>query len=349
MVRKDKAEHLLIIRLSAMGDVAMLVPVLAYLVESNPSLKITLLTRANFAPIFTAFKNVQIIEAEVNGSHKGFFGLFLLYKKLRQLGVTSVADIHNVLRSNILKFFFKSASIPVVQIDKGRKEKKALTRTANKDFKQLKTMHQRYADVFEKLGFQINLNLVMPLNKHPLSLKIKKLIGEKNQKWIGIAPFAAHKGKMYPIHLMEKVIVGLSKKKSYKILLFGGGIKEIKILNGIENKFQDVVSIAGKLSFSEELNVISNLDVMLSMDSGNGHLATNYNIPVVTLWGVTHPYAGFAPFGQPKKNALTSDIVKYPMIPTSIYGKKVPQSYEGVMETIMPKEVEQKIVDILKS
>lgn len=349
MVRKDKAAHLLIIRLSAMGDVAMLVPVLTYLVKSNPSLKISLLTRANFAPIFNAFENVQVINADVKGSHKGFFGLFLLYKKLRQLGVTAVADVHNVLRSNVLKLFFRIAGIPVVQIDKGRKEKKALTRAANKDFKQLKTTHQRYADVFEKLGFQINLNKVKPLKKNPFSAKIKELLGEKNQKWIGIAPFAAHEGKMYPINLMEEVIAGLSTRKSYKILLFGGGEKEIKILNGIENKFQDVVSIAGKLSFPEELNVISNLDVMLSMDSGNGHLATNYNVPVITLWGVTHPYAGFAPFGQPKENALIPDIKKYPMIPTSIYGKKVPQGYERVMETIMPKDVEQKIVDIIKS
>ena len=42
-----------------------------------------------------------------------------------------------------------------------------------------------------------------------------------------------------------------------------------------------------------ELNLMSHLDVMLSMDSANMHLASLVNIPVVSVWGATHPYAGF--------------------------------------------------------
>lgn len=350
MVRNDKGAHVLVIRLSAMGDVAMLLPVLSSIIESNPALKITLLTKAHFSPIFNSFPNLRIVEADLKGKHKGLLGLFKLYKELKKLGITSVADVHNVLRSNILKLFFSFGNIPFVQIDKGRKQKAALTRTSNKDFKQLKTTQQRYADVFEKLGYPIDLSKTKLLARHQLSEKSIRITGFKNQRWIGIAPFAAHKGKMYPLHLMEKVIAELSKVENYKILLFGGGVKEVELLSAIENQFKPkVVSMAGKLSFSEELNVISNLDLMLSMDSGNGHLAANYGIPVITLWGVTHPYAGFAPFGQPEENALTSDIEKYPMIPTSIYGNKVPQGYEKVMETISPNKVAQKVVAIISS
>ena len=332
-----------------MGDVAMLVPVLSYLEVEYPSIAITLLTKPQFAPIFKSFLNIKIIEADVKGKHKGISGLYRLFKQLKQLGITSVADVHNVLRSSILKFFFKSSKIPFVQIDKGRKEKKALTRIKNKDFKQLKTTHERYADVFRKLGLKIDLSKVKQLAKSEFTSSIKAIIGEKKKKWIGIAPFAAHEGKMYPIPLMEQVIQQLEEKGEYTVLLFGGGVSEIEKLHTIVQQTSiELIVVAGKLSFEQELEVISNLDVMLSMDSGNGHLAANYNVPVVSLWGVTHPYAGFAPFAQPIENAILSDRFTYPLIPTSIYGNKYPEGYGKVMDSILPERVVQKIIETLR-
>lgn len=81
---------------------------------------------------------------------------------------------------------------------------------------------------------------------------------------------------------------------------------------------------------------------MLSMDSGNAHLAAMYGVPTVTLWGVTHPYAGFAPFNQ-EAHCLLSDRKLYPAIPTSVYGNEVPEGYQEVMRTIIPEEVVAKI------
>jgi len=88
---------------------------------------------------------------------------------------------------------------------------------------------------------------------------------------------------------------------------------------------------------------MAQLDVMLSMDSGNGHLAAMYGVPVVSLWGVTHPYAGFAPFKQ-ETHCILSDREEYPAIPTSIYGNKVPEGYEEVMRTITPQMVIEKLM-----
>lgn len=166
---------------------------------------------------------------------------------------------------------------------------------------------------------------------------------------IGIAPFAAFKGKMYPFYLMEKVVKQLSESGGYKILLFGGGQGEKQKLQSLADQFPNCYNMVGKQTFAEELSLISNLKLMLSMDSGNGHLAAMYGIPVVTLWGgVTHPFAGFAPFGQPADYAITSDRNQFPMIPTSIYGNKMPEGYERAMETIQPEIVVAKINDILQ-
>lgn len=341
-------KHLLVIRLSAMGDVAMTVPVIAAFLSKYSDYKVTVLTRAFFKPIFSQVPNVQVYEADVKGKHKGVLGLWRLYQELKGLKIDAVADLHNVLRSKILKQYFKLGGFHVVQVNKGRAEKRALTAANNKVFKPLKTTHQRYADVFEKLGFPLDLNARSFLGKRELTSEVEKFLAVEGKQTIGVAPFAAFEGKMYPIDLMENVISELDGTGLYKILLFGGGKNEQEQLEKWEKKYSNIACMVGKAKFSEELDVISNLDLMLAMDSGNAHLAALFGIPVVTVWGVTHPYAGFYPFGQDIENALLADREKFPLIPTSVYGNKAPEGYDQVMRTIAPLDIFGKIVTILK-
>ncbi len=330
-----------------MGDVAMSVPVIAGIVKKYPHVKITVLTKAFTAPIFSDIPNVSIFKADVKGRHKGVLGLWKLYKELKALQFDAVADIHNVLRSSILKQFFKLSSIPFIQLDKGRAEKKALTDPNRCVFKPLKTTFERYADVFGLLGYPILKSEMVTLPKKPLPANVDNLLIGEGRLLIGIAPFAAFQGKMYPLDLMKKVVSHLDSTEQYKILLFGGGAKEVEVLTSWEKEFNTCINVAGKLSFSQELSLLSNLKLMLAMDSGNAHLAAMYAVPTVTLWGATHPYAGFYPFGQSIENAVLSNRKQYPAIPTSIYGNKVPEGYEDVMRTIAPEDVVKKIQLIL--
>lgn len=340
--------HILVVRFSAMGDVAMAVPVLKLVTEKYPDLRITFLTRRFFAPLFEGLPNVEVFEADLKGRHKGFFGIKELSEELQTLQIDAVADLHDVLRSNLLNLFFKLKGIPVRQINKGRKEKKEITRSEKVDFRPLKSTHERYAEVFAKLGFQVDLSAPLFLPKKELSQNILSLTGEKKGKWLGIAPFAQHDSKIYPEELMLQVIEGLQKHQNLKLFFFGGGLKEKGILENWEKKFSNAVNVAGKVQFQEEIGLISNLDAMLAMDSGNGHLAANFGVPVITTWGLTHPFTGFAPIGQPSENWLLPDLQKYPAIPTSVYGKKIPKGYEDVMRTIPPEEVVKRLEDVLQ-
>ncbi len=339
--------HLLVIRLSALGDVAMAVPLLNALIKKYPELRLTILTKKVFLPLFEDIPNTQVLAAEVKGRHKGIRGLWRLYKELLQLDIDAVADLHNVLRSNVLKRYFKFSKIPFVQIDKGRKEKKALTASKNKAFKPLKTTLERYSEVFEALGFPIDLSVVKPLKKKNLTENMLNRIGQNNLKWIGIAPFAAYPGKTYPLSRMEEVIQQLDQSHEYLIFLFGGGPREKQLLEEVASRNTHAINMVGETDLTGELRLISNLDVMVSMDSANAHLAAMYGIPTVTLWGVTHPYAGFYPFGQDPENAILADRSQYPLIPTSVYGKRVPKGYEHAMETILPEEILKKVYSIL--
>lgn len=335
-------KHILVIRLSAMGDVAMVVPVLRNLTSQNDAVKITVLTKPLFKPFFRDIPNVEVITADVKGQHKGVYGLYKLARFInKNHKFYALADLHSVLRSKVLKKFIKCRRF--ISIDKGRKEKKLLT--SGKIFKQLKTTHQRYAEVFETLGFPVDLSEPVFPESVKLNNKLCEIIGEQRNGLLGIAPFAAHDGKMYPLDLMEKVVESLSA--DYKIILFGGGKNEIAILDRWQKFHQNTVSVAGKLSIEEELDIMSNLDVMLSMDSGNGHMAAMLGVKVITIWGVTHPYAGFAPFHQPEDYAITADRNQFPLIPTSIYGNKYPEGYEKVISSVSPIQVIEKIKQVL--
>ncbi len=336
---KEFKTNILVIRLSAMGDVAMTVPVLRVFRATYPDVKLTVLTREFFAPMFSDIENLEVYPADVNGKHKGFLGLTRLANELNKLGIHAVADVHNVLRSNVLKTLFLLRGKKVAQVDKGRAEKKALTRSNNKVFKQLKSTHQRYADVFSALGYPIDLKAYKFPKKQELTKHILSLTQGSTKKWLGIAPFAQSDSKTYPLELMVEVIETLDKENRFEIFLFGGGKKEFDILNNIAGKYKNVINVVNKLSFEEELKLIANLDIMISMDSGNAHLAAMYGVHTITLWGVTHPFAGFMPFAQPIENAILPNLAKYEQIPTSIYGNKVPPGYEKVMHTIKPETV----------
>lgn len=340
-------KHILVIRLSAMGDVAMTVPVLRALALQYPEVKVTVLSRVFFKPFFDGIPNVSFFAADVNGRHKGLRGLFRLYKELRALDIDAVADLHNVLRSKIITWLFTISGKKTATTNKARKQKKALTRGKNKIFKPLLPVTERHARVFNKLGFPIDLKEPVFAERQELPHEVLILTGPKKEKWIGIAPFAQHQSKVYPQDLMQEVINELLQQEGYKLFLFGGGHREAEILDIFANGRDNAIVVAGKMNLAQELQLISHLDVMLSMDSGNAHMAAMLGVDTVTLWGATHPYTGFAPYAQPLENALVSDRGKYPMLPTSVYGNKKVEGYEDAMRTILPHEVSNKIKQIL--
>ncbi len=339
-----KKQHILIIRLSAMGDVAMTIPVLIHLLEQNPNVEITVVSRPFFHPFFSDLPRTHFFPVDLQNRHKGFWGLIRLYKDLKKLNIDFVADLHNVLRSKIARTLFSFSGTKTAYTDKGRKEKKVLTRLEIKEIQPLKSMFERHVETFKKLGFTIDLSQPIFKNKYQLTDKIiKQLNLQKDTDKIGIAPFAQYETKVYPLDLMQKVINTLAQKENTEILLFGGGRKEIEQLYKLQNQYENVKIVAEKLSFEEEIQLISNLNTMLSMDSGNAHIAAIFGIKVITLWGATHPYAGFIPFAQPLENCITSDRTQYPFIPTSVYGNKLVKGYDYAMRTISVELIVSKI------
>jgi len=312
---------ILIIRFSAMGDVAMTIPVIYSLAQEYPMHEITVLSRSIFQPLFQELPpNVRFLGIDLKGKYKGIPGLNLLFRELQAEKYDYVADFHSVLRSQYLRLRFMLEGVSTASIDKGRKEKKKLTQKNQKVFVQLKSSFTRYYEVLEKLGFKFDLvfNSVLDTKSDNFQEIICHTGEKKDLKWIGIAPFAKHKGKIYPLELQEKVLAHFANDPRIKVFIFGGGAEEEEIVRSWCATYPTLKSLVGKLKLSQELNLMSQLDLMYTMDSANMHLASLVNTPVISLWGATHPYAGFMGWNQSNENTIQVDLF---CRPCSIYGQ----------------------------
>lgn len=318
---------ILVLRFSAMGDVALLVPVLRSAVSAHPNIWITVVTRPRFAAFFADIERVSVFAADVDLTYKRVGGMLALFKALRRKGSYDlVIDMHDHIRTVILRTLFRLSSTQVFVFEKGRKAKKAYARKHNKVPATLPHTVERYQAAFAKAG--VAFNLLPPPCFHPNKkakteadawLQSKGL--QKREAWIGIAPFAMHATKIWPTGNYAAVIASVLREMPARFFLFGGGATEIRFFETLQLAFPDAcVLAAGQLTIQQEIALMQQLDVMLCVDSANMHLASLAGVPVLSIWGGTHPDLGFAPLGD-KSTVIQISRTELPCRPCSVYGR----------------------------
>ncbi|WP_294311578.1 glycosyltransferase family 9 protein [uncultured Chryseobacterium sp.] len=320
--------RILAYRFSAFGDVAMTAPVFREFLEQNPDVEIIMVSRKNFEGLFADIPNLTFKGVNLD-EYKGVFGLRRLANELvKEFHPDIVANLHDVIRTKILDRIYRRKGLKVFKINKGKEEKEHLTDVWNLNKVQLKKTVERYADVFRKMGFQVQL-----------SHQLRPVPGEKSG--IGFAPFAQHRGKMLPLEKSYELARILAQK--YTVYFFGGGKTETETLEKWEQEIPNTFSLAGKLSLTEELQKIAGLELMISMDSANMHLASLMGTRCVSIWGQTHPYAGFLGFGQSEDDVI--QVKDLTCRPCSVFGDK--ECYRGdwaCLEELSVQKIVEKIL-----
>ncbi len=316
-----------VFRFSAMGDVALTMGTLATVLKYRPDLKIIMVTRRKFQPFFAHNDRIEVFPCDFDGEHKGPGGLFRLFNQLRQYRPCYVLDLHQNLRTRFLKVLFTLSGKKVFSLDKHRTEKKQII--AGKRLTQVKHVCEQYLDVFKAAG--IVENTVHIENLTPL-FRTSEVTKQTIDRWIreagatpfiGIAPFAQHKGKIWPLERYEKLIELLQEKHpGYRILLFGGGAKEGEALENVACKYTQVQNLVNRFSLEEELELISRAAFFISGDTSNMHFAAMMGVKVISIWGATHTLTGFGPLFQPDENKVEVPQELLTCRPCSVYGKE---------------------------
>ena len=300
----------------------MTIPLLYSLGESYPEHRFIFVSRERFGQFFiNKPKNLDFIGINL-ANYKGVHGLYRLYRELSAEKPDFFADLHDVLRTKILRTYFRLfGKVKVASINKGRKEKKQLTKENNANKAELKSTFERYRDVFTRLGLPFTPKFSSLFKESKGNIDDFKAIipAKEHNRWVGIAPFARHKGKIYPLEKMEKVVALLSQEDNIKLFFFGNGPEEEKTINSLCAKYPNTISFIGKSNFNGELRLISHLDAMVCMDSANMHMASLAGTPAISIWGATSPLAGFLGWKQRKEDCIELQLE---CRPCSIFGNK---------------------------
>lgn len=314
-----KYKNVLLVRFSAIGDVAMTVPVIQSVADAYPDVRFSVLSNVRFAPFYAGMpSNVSFLGVDLKKDYHGFGAMLKLFWRLRKNRFDAVADLHGVLRTIALSIFYRLAFTRVSRIDKDRRSRKRLTRQNNKDLTPRLTSFERYRQVLENLGFSFELRFRSIFGSGKGDLSTISYIGPKECPWIGIAPFAAHEGKVYPLYLMEDVVAQLDSAGVCRQFVFAYG-RELAQVQAWADKYRSVEMVDTRLGMAGELVLMSHMEVMIAMDSSNMHLASLTGTPVVSIWGATHPAAGFLGWNQNPDDCIQLDMA---CRPCSIYGKK---------------------------
>ena len=317
-------DHVLVLRFSALGDVLMTVPVVASFARQYPDVRVTVCSRAWAKPIFDLLpKNVTFVTADLTGKHSGWKGLNQLARRLLALQPLKVADLHDVLRTKYLRTRFRLAGNPVSTIHKDRLARRRFLLAAEKTPQE--SVIEKYADVFRRLGYpalKVTFCGFFPEGKADLQTRLPHFDPRQRPEpyWVAIAPYATHAGKTYPLEQMEHVVATLSERGDTHLFLFGAGSEERATLERWSTMYPHTESMVGQLGgLAAEAAVISHCCVMVSMDSANMHLASLVGVPVVSIWGATHPFGGFLGYGQELSDAVQRGDL--PCRPCSTYGQ----------------------------
>lgn len=348
-------DSVLIVRFSALGDVAMTIPVVYDVCRANAEMSFVMLTRKNCAPMFAnPPANLTVVGVDLKNDHSGPLAMVGLLNKLRaDYAITMVADLHDVLRTKILRTAARLRGLRTAKIDKERRAKQQIAAqgSANGAPRQLKTTFERYRQVFADLGLKPGSGTFANIFDDDTTTPrrdLSAIVGTKREgeKWIAFAPFAAHEAKVYPADLMKRLIDLVAAEPNTRLFFFGGGqSEETAIDSWIEGK-ENCTSLAGrKLGFGVELELLRQMDVMVSMDSANMHLASLTGLKVVSIWGATHPCFGFEGWGQSPDNRVETTIA---CRPCSVYGNlKCRRGDYECLRAIAPETVMNKINNIL--
>lgn len=313
-MEKEKNTYV-ILRLSSLGNVAMLVPVVTQLSHSYPDDEFVVVALKPLGDLFHGLKNVRYHEAsaEVEHSH----GLIGLMKQIAAYNPKRVFDLQDDFRTRVVRYLLRCRKIAVSTIDLGSRERRALSRTGYEKATPLKPEVKRYADTFRDGGLEPKGEVPhMPKNEQAAA-RVDKLFGKKNGRWIGIAPFAKHLSNVLPYKTMKDVIAYYAQQPDTRIFLFGAGHVETEMLRQWASLWDNVESVTNQLPLDGELELMRQIDGLLCMDSANQHLAAIVGCPTLSIWCGTHTYMGFAAWGKANTQILSLPVS---CRPCSIHG-----------------------------
>jgi len=343
----NRIEKILIIRFSSLGDIVLTTPVIKSLKEKFPQSKIFFLTKSQYQDLLKNDLNVfYLIKFDPKEKHRGISGFLKLVKELKAFEFDLVVDLHANLRSFLIRHLLKTEL-------KIKYDKRWLARFLLVHFKYIKVKPMHTVDSYLGALKKIGVNSV---EKDPQifldeegenflkDFLIEKNI-EKDDIVVGIHPGARWETKRWNEEKFTQVCQILNQKPKVKIILLGDQ-KDQEVIDRInpQSESQKLFK-AVNLPLNKFMSLIKRCDCFITNDSGPMHIASALGVPVVAIFGPTHPKLGFSPLGS--ENVVLTANVK--CSPCSLHGeKRCHKKSRLCMDLIQPEMVADAVEKLLK-
>lgn len=317
-------KKVLVIRLSSLGDVILSTAVIQPLWEKGYN--VDFLTFKPFDEIFKNDYRLNRVLGVEKEKLKSITDIVSFSKKLDKYDY--IIDIHKNLRTFIISLFAKGKTV--------RYKKEAVRRRIGRLNREFNVVYA-YLNTLTSIGIN-NPHIYRPkvIISNQEKESIKKMLPEK---FISIGTGARYKNKIYPFY---NKVADLLIEKGYNIVLVGSS-EDKSMDRNIYN--ENVIDLRGKLTLRESLSVISSGILTISNDSAVAHMSRATGVPVLMIYGATHPYLGFAPL----KDEGEYIFKNLPCQPCDIHGKgECKRSDIACLTTIEPKEIVERALKLIR-
>jgi lipopolysaccharide heptosyltransferase I len=299
--------NILIIKPSSLGDVVLALPALSALRRNFSDANISWLVRPEFAPILEDHPHLtEVIPFDRKFLGKAWYNpralacLVHLIRRLRRSKFDAVIDLQGLLRTALLGWLTGS--------------KKRFGMAKAREFAHVFYTHKiaqtpdcihlvdYYLKMVSEMGASdLRVEFVFPQNAPAMDSVCRLLAQHKVSPgiYVVLVPGSARSEKCWPVERFAQLADRIAVSSGLPIIA-SGVASEGPIVDQLRSMSRaTIVNFAGRTSANELVALLKMAGLVVSNDTGPGHIAAALGTPVVLIFGLSNP-ARVAPYGRPE-------------------------------------------------
>ena len=330
----NELRRVLLIRLSSLGDILLMTPLLNLLRAACPQAQIDVLVKAEYRDLLRAHPAVaRLLTYDSRQS------VLQMVRSLRADCYDLALDLHCTPRSQLLLRGLRAQR--KLTYNKRVLRRALLVRLGWNTLRRMTPVPELYAAPLRRLGLTGRLDApTMHLDPESTeamqALIARSLPAAPNQPLLAVAPGARWATKRWPVDRFAAAAQELAREKQAAVVILGSP-DEAKLARTLADRLDvPVINGAGTLSLMHNAALLNRCRLLISNDSGLMHMATALQVPVVAIFGPTVQEFGFYPF------QARAEVVSEPLScrPCSTKGsRRCPRGHHACMQDISSARV----------
>jgi heptosyltransferase-1 len=295
-------QKVLIIRLSAIGDIVMASGLIPALKQRFPSAQVFWLADVGLTSLLEDHTELDAVIPWDKNAWRSLLKrgrlialareVLLLSKRLKEHDFDLVIDAQGLLKSGLLGWL--SGAPKRVSFWGNEYGHLFSHEVLKRDFNDLR-MSSEYRQIADFLGCDDSHYKLGLMPSHNDRILARELISDRDfdssKPIVAVAPFTTRPQKHWPVHYWPELIKRFVEN-GWRVVMLGGPT-DYQLASSIEsdaNVSDCLLNLVGKTSLIQSYAVIEKASALVGVDTGLTHMGVAANTPTVAIFGSTCPY-----------------------------------------------------------